>query len=248
MNKSHKKIGMIFGLVFLLAIGSNVILIQASPDEIPSPPQPVLVKGDLIFMEKAHTEIIQDVDGTTSNDHVALYIGYDVVDGVSGIWCISAGLLEEGSGVGYVRLGYYTDENYFDHLKIGRVMTANLTQRNAAIVWAKARVGSQYQSWFGHDGLIPRPLKCANPYDPFIPTANKWYCSELVWAAYYNQGIDIDNNGWGFSPYGIPCVNMGLPILGLIPNWLEPLLPFLPDYVYENEIQIDDDINLIPWT
>ena len=23
----------------------------------------------------------------------------------------------------------------------------------------------------------------------------KWYCSLLVWAAYYNQGIDLDYNG-----------------------------------------------------
>lgn len=28
----------------------------------------------------------------------------------------------------------------------------------------------------------------------------EWYCSELVWAAYYNQGIDLDDNGGNYVP------------------------------------------------
>jgi len=38
------------------------------------------------------------------------------------------------------------------------------------------------------------------PKDP-SPDAEAWYCSELVWAAYYNQGIDIDRSGNRYPPY-----------------------------------------------
>ena len=43
--------------------------------------------------------------------------------------------------------------------------------------------------------------------------ANKWYCTELIWAAFYNcnhtpdkyifgEGIDIDHNGWKKDSFG----------------------------------------------
>ncbi len=38
--------------------------------------------------------------------------------------------------------------------------------------------------------------KNADPNDPTDPLSNKWYCTELIWAAYINQGVNIDyNNG-----------------------------------------------------
>jgi hypothetical protein len=251
MNKNYKKIGLFLGLVFGLILLSNPLMETfRAADDHPGSPQPALVPGDLIFMEKTQTsDIIQDVGDTTSNDHVALYIGHDVINGISGEWCVSAGFLEEGAGVGYVRLEYYIDGVQFDHLKIGRVITASQAERIDAIEWAEGRVGAEYQHWYGA-GFLPHPIKCADP-TASIPTANQWYCSELVWAAYYNTSdgrIDIDNNGWGLLPYFFPCVNMGVPIPGLISEWLRPLLKFLPPYAYENEIQIDDDINLISWT
>ena len=39
-------------------------------------------------------------------------------------------------------------------------------------------------------------LKCEDSSNPNFQTADRFYCMELVWAAYYNQGIDIDYNGW----------------------------------------------------
>jgi uncharacterized protein YycO len=80
-----------------------------------------------------------------------------------------------------------------------RVKSANLSQKQAAIDWAYDRIGTPYQEplgfpWYG--------LKIANPNFP-NPTANKWYCMELVWAAYYNQGIDIATKNGQHSKWGV---------------------------------------------
>ncbi len=68
-------------------------------------------------------------------------------------------------------------------------VTATKSQREAAADWARAQAQR-----------IPRPVyqvlyvdRYASPYSPF------WYCSELVWAAYYNQGIDLAEIG-GVGP------------------------------------------------
>jgi uncharacterized protein YycO len=127
------------------------------------------------------------------------------------------------------------------------VITATETVRNAAVSWAIARIGSPYQKWFDENGF-PHPEKCADPNNPFVSTSDEWYCSELVWAAYFNQGIDIDNNGWGILPYGIPCVNMGLPVMDGFPPWVQMFLNVFGPYKYKNEIQIDNDIQMISWT
>jgi len=238
MKKNYKKSVLFLGLMSVLAMVSNLFLTPALSDDISKLPYtPIIFPGDLIFMEYKN-EIIQDV-GFTSNDHVALYIGNNM--------CVSAGfVLNPYNTVDYVPLSYYTGSN-FSSLKLGRVITATGTIRNAAVSWAIARIGSPYQEWFGEYGF-PHPEKCANPNNPLVSTSGQWYCSELVWAAYYNQGIDIDNNGWGILPYYFPCVNMGLPVMDGFPPWVQILLNVFGPYKYKNEIQIDNDIQMISWT
>jgi hypothetical protein len=38
--------------------------------------------------------------------------------------------------------------------------------------------------------------KCANIDNKLIKTSDRIFCMELPWAAFYHQGIDIDQNGW----------------------------------------------------
>lgn len=119
------------------------------------------------------------------NEHCAIYIGNDT--------------LIEANGV--VR---YRDFTQFSHwcrnYVFLRVKTANESQRLAAAEWAKSKIGTAYQvffdfPWFG--------LKIADTNRKF-PTADILYCAELIWAAYYNQGIDIDQNGWAFPIWVTP--------------------------------------------
>ena len=64
-----------------------------------------------------------------------------------------------------------------------RVGTASTSQKTAAINFCINQLGKSY-------GLHSGPNTSTN--------SEEWYCSELVWAAYYNQGISI---GVGSTPW-----------------------------------------------
>jgi hypothetical protein len=131
------------------------------------------------------------------NEHCAIYIGNDT--------------LIEANGV--VRYRNFTQFSHWcRNFVFLRVKTANESQRFAAAEWAKSKIGMAYQvffdfPWFG--------LKIADTNRKF-PTANLLYCAELLWASYYNQGIDIDRDGWTY------------------PYWVTP-----------NDILYDDDVEII---
>jgi len=87
-----------------------------------------------------------------------------------------------------------------------RVISANDTQKQNAISFAKQQIGREFQSEWMNKNYNPTDLQNDS-------LADEWYCSELIWAAYYNcnnyfadnidekeyiygDGIDIDFNGW----------------------------------------------------
>jgi len=63
---------------------------------------------------------------------------------------------------------------------IYRVSGATSTQKQNAVNFCKGELGSSYFLDFAHDTSS---------------SETDWYCSELVWAAYKNQGIDIETTG-----------------------------------------------------
>jgi hypothetical protein len=77
-----------------------------------------------------------------------------------------------------------------------RVKDASSTQIENAIAFIKNRVGRPFLQ-------INKQYKNYNPLDDKDPHSDEWYCTELVWAAYFNcnsfprygRGIDIDSNG-----------------------------------------------------
>ena len=97
-----------------------------------------------------------------------------------------------------------------------RVRNADSIQINNAINFTKRQLGKKFQGeFFG--------IKADKNYDPSDLTndsyADEWYCSELIWAAYYNcnnpfpknepvngyiygDGIDLDRNGWKKNIFG----------------------------------------------
>jgi cell wall-associated NlpC family hydrolase len=112
------------------------------------------------------------------NDHCAIYIGNNT--------------FVEAAAQG-VRANDYSYFYYWTkNMVFLRVKTANESQKLAAAAWAISKIGLPYQVCFKFPWFS---LKIANSSLRF-PTAHEFYCSELLWAAYYNQGIDIDQNGW----------------------------------------------------
>jgi hypothetical protein len=96
---------------------------------------------------------------------------------------------------GTIRINYFFPWELEQDIWIyARVKSANHTQKQNAIKFAESQIGKQFQ--------FPYHNKSYDPYDEKDPYSNKWYCSELVWAAYYNcngtigAGIDIDFDGW----------------------------------------------------
>ena len=140
--------------------------------------------GDLMLLDIRSDESDQWKVPGPYNEHGGIYIGNNTL--------IDSGIIYNPKGVYASDYSlYYKYQKNFVFL---RVKTANDSQKKAAAEWTINQIGKLYQDfyhppWFG--------LKIANPNFPF-PTANTFYCMELLWAAYYNQGIDIDYNGWKF--------------------------------------------------
>lgn len=109
---------------------------------------------------------------------------------------------------------------HYEHRWIyASVVTATEAQKEEAIKWCESKLGEKFQR-------IPLPgikrpfdnwAKTTERYDPhYFPfykliknNYNKWYCSELIWAAYYfisDGKIDLDCNGWSRITFGIPAV------------------------------------------
>ena len=143
--------------------------------------------------------------------HCAIYIGprYNETTGNYLGNCVEA--VPRGVGYNNINSSNYIGEHFF---AVGRVKNATESQKHAAVNWTLGRVNRSYQRfwlpWIG-------PIKSSIP-EGFIPPGDlnkrvddNWYCSELVWAAYYNTSsgtIDIDEDGWGNTfPFLIPSVS-----------------------------------------
>jgi len=116
------------------------------------------------------------------NEHIAIYAGSNTF--------INA----HGTGVSKESYKYFLEifRGGCENHAFLRVKTATEEQKINAVKFAERLIGARYQNiftapWFG--------LKIAD-LNSNHPTANIWYCMEFVWAAYYNQGIDIDSNAW----------------------------------------------------
>ncbi len=134
-----------------------------------------LKKGDIVFEEfwssgdnsvLGHSALVVDVyyDTTFNQEYVLLIESVDS-DGDHG-----------------VILSALTPER-FDTVssKVVRVVDATQTQIDNAISFALAQYGKKYDL----NTLA---------YPSVSTDSENWYCSELIYAAYYNQGIDLKSN------------------------------------------------------
>lgn len=144
-----------------------------------------LEPGDILFHISQYITI-----------HCLIFKQYNITDNIYEF-------IEANSDHGVRRIFYSenTLNNTIIYKKFARVKNANSTQIQNAILFAESQMGKQFEwDMFFHDkNYIPNESK--------YPFSKTWYCTELVWAAYYNcnhtpdekiygEGIDIDRNEW----------------------------------------------------
>ena len=116
--------------------------------------------------------------------------------GITGHIAVVEGIYSRPGGGQYIRLIEAIDKgvvrSILDDTRIDerdgyvlRVKSATTTQKNNAVSFCVGEVGSKYSLDFAHDTSS---------------SETDWYCSELAWAAYKNQGIDIETTGWLNEP------------------------------------------------
>ncbi len=139
-------------------------------------PDMKLKKGDLIFcdIKPFFAKFMSgfNVPGQ-SNDHVAMYIGQRKV-----IHSAPFG------GVRITPLWFFN--LWATNITYGRVINSSSKIRSEAIKFAKSQSLKRYQ----YDYRWPAN---SNPLDKTDQYSKYWSCAELIWAAYFNSGIDITN-------------------------------------------------------
>ncbi len=172
-------------------IGKNSLNIQFEKFNVSE-----LKTGDIAFK---HPDAFPDFFPTII-DHCLLFIGYNELTGEYSF--IEASIM--GSKVKYTNVSkaLITEECWGP---FGRVKTANSTQIENAIDFVKTQLGKRFQNEWTNKNYNPEDTKNDS-------LADKWYCSELIWAAYFNcnnnfpkdkptegyiygEGIDLDWNG-----------------------------------------------------
>jgi len=111
-------------------------------------------------------DILYDIDANAGLGHVGIYVGNgEVVEA-----------RREGVQKYNIEVWDYPNR---ENVYILRVRTSDEI-RSKAVEFAKAQIGKAYDGKWGQ--------KNSDPNSP------SWYCSELVWAAYKTQGIDIEDD------------------------------------------------------
>lgn len=177
-------------------IGMDVL--QSQQNELRIFPDNIL-PGDILLMDAVNVSFPWGVKGP-ANEHSALYLGYNTTTNKHDF--INAGHGDLGACVQYA-----TWEDTYGLIDVTstlcflRVNGATPDQIQAAIDFTK----SMYKRPFQYSPLFPRKENNPDAFPLFFP--KMFYCSEFVWAAYYNcdgintkhspdMGIDIDYNGW----------------------------------------------------
>jgi len=202
MNVKVSKKGVCLGLVM-----ATILIISAIPITMSGssghPDLNGLIKGDILFMDlKSNVGEKKSHFPGYSNDHCAIYMGPDFQNGMK--------FFEVDYDDAHGR-DYSGDDSfcsYYEHFTFYRVVGATNDEKDNATDWCQSREGKGYQH---------TARKNNDPNE-----SDEWYCSELLWAGYYNcngvgnQGVDIDYNGWSIVwPWFVPAVQMGCPFIYL---------------------------------
>lgn len=139
---------------------------------------------NLLSIVQAGDILYEDQGGSGLTGHIAIVEGifYDTSYSVFYIRLVEAiGFISGSIGQGDGVCRSVLDDSRFMNRQgmILRVSSANATQKSAAVAFCVGQIGKGYSIDLAHD-------TSANETD--------WYCSELAWAAYYLQGIDLETS------------------------------------------------------
>lgn len=165
--------------------------------------------GDIIFMDvKPILAKLFNLHSNKgfSNDHCAFYIGHN--------WFIEAtdySMSELGlfNGVQFTPIWFYRCwANNFTYV---RVINSSYSQINQAFKFILNQYREPYQyGWLGYDDYMSWHCNpdIDDPYSPYYypddPYLDYWYCSEIIWASFLHQNINIDATP---DPVWDPCEN-----------------------------------------
>lgn len=111
-----------------------------------------------------------------------------------------------GRGVTYT---YYTEQQILQNEILNfahRLIRETSSEENIdnALLFAHSRLDHHDEFvplfYFNEEFQLCYHQKNQNPNDKSDPLSNKWYCTELIWAAFMNQGINIDFNDGPILP------------------------------------------------
>lgn len=190
------------GVVFLPNVNGNLLTnnffqkfynseLNLAPD--------FLQLGDIIFMDVKPYLTKKPFDIHTNNnlsdDHCAFYIGNNLFIESSDYSIFKK--IGFFNGVQFTPMIFY--RFWANNFTYYRVINASLSQRIEALRFLLKQFREPYQyGWPGFDDYMswhcnPDIDEPTSPYyypdDPYI---NYWFCTEIVWASYLHQGINID--------------------------------------------------------
>jgi uncharacterized protein YycO len=141
----------------------------------------VVKKGDIIYEANG---------GFGITGHIAIVEGiyYNAAQDVEYIRLIEAISNDYGGVVRSLLDDTRVDDKDVTIFRVGNASSTDIT---SAISFCSGEIGSSYKIDLAKDTSS---------------SETDWYCSELVWAAYYNQDIDIEKSGIsepGITPHDI---------------------------------------------
>jgi len=122
------------------------------------------------------------------NDHVAMYIGNDMFIEACPYFYDE----QRGSWIGVVPTHIGTFNLWAENITFGVLSNVTKSQREAAVTWAMEQIGQPYQ-----EKIFP---KNADPTDNADQNSDHWFCSELIWASYLHQDIDLQSSLFTVTP------------------------------------------------
>jgi uncharacterized protein YycO len=125
-----------------------------------------ILPGDII-LHRSSRPLIELYEWT----HAGIYVGNDMV------------VEARPEGIKYYAISDW-DYPQDTYVKLLRVFSATTEQRFKAAQWAMQQA----------DRNLPAPIYFPWTSKSYQMNSPSWYCSELVWASYYNNGINLDDN------------------------------------------------------
>ena len=176
-----------------------------------------LEPGDIVFCEiRDIWVLLGGHDVKQGFDHVAIYRGKGhinikgefIEDKIFGKHYVIESTYFPFPKVRYTPLSLLF---FYSKLYYATVNTTNETVKNTAIEFAESQLGCSYQHFFymskkdnprfmwdykkwDKNNPAYKFRKHANydPNDPLDPLSDWYYCADLVWASYYNAGVNLD--------------------------------------------------------